>query len=186
MTSERVWQICPPELDADAAFVAEVIAVHEAILAGSLAGDPMLNPALPVQCRAVRRVEDWRLLLLLTPWMFARLLFPDRPPISELPAGWDADTRAGSDYLVLGPSLRFALLGQPQQAHLNHCVRLGHYLVQPICLDIQPYADPESVFEDWNQVIRTRDANMEAARRDCALQREVSRREFFQRLKPGG
>mgnify|MGYP001806340913 CR=1 FL=1 len=186
MTSERLWQTCPAELDEDDALVAAVIAVHASILTGQLAGDPMLNQALPVQCRAIRRVEDWRLLLLLTPWMFARLLFPDRPPPGELPPGWSAGERAGADYLVLGPGLRFSLLGQPQQAHLNHDARLGHYLLQPICLDLEPYADPESVFEDWNQVIRTRDENMEQARRECALQREVSRREFFQRLKPGG
>jgi hypothetical protein len=179
------WRTLPGELADDAALGAVVIAVHQDLLAGPLAGDPMLNQALPVQCRALRRVEEWRLVLLLTPWMFARLLFPDRPPVSGLPAGWGAAERAGADYLVLGPSLRFTLLGQPQQAHLNYCPRLGHYLVQPICLDMQPYADPESVFEDWNQVIRTRDENMEQARRECALQREVSRREFFARVTAG-
>jgi hypothetical protein len=80
---------------------------------------------------------------------------------------------------VLGPRLAFDLLGQPQQAHINYHPRLGHYLIQPICLDMQPYLAPAVVFEAWNQVIRIRDENMERARRDCPLQREVSRRELF-------
>lgn len=182
----QVWRTLPDALDGDAALGTAVIAVYQDLLDGPLAGDPMLNHALPVQCRALRRVDEWRLLLLLTPWMFARLLFPDRQPVSELPKGWSAAERAGADYLVLGPGLHFTLLGQPQQGHLNYSARLGHHLVQPICLDMQPYADPESVFEEWNQVIRTRDENMERARRDCALQREVSRREFFVRVSAGG
>jgi hypothetical protein len=68
-------------------------------------------------------------LLLLTPWMHARLLFPDDRPPLEIPRGWSANERQGSDYLVLGPRLDFVLLGQPQQAHLSYDPALGHYLV---------------------------------------------------------
>ena len=46
------------------------------------------------------------------------------------------------------------------------------------------YHDADAIFEDWNQVIRTRDENMEKARRDCPMQKEISRRELLRRLKP--
>ena len=57
--------------------------------------------------------------------------------------------------------------------------------------DIQPFMDylTDTVgveFEAWSQVIRTRDENMEKARRDCPLQREISRRELFRRLRSSG
>ena len=142
----------------------------------------MLNLALPVEIRALRRIDTWRVLLLLTPWMLARLLFPDEEPELEIPPGWSADERRNADYIVLGPSLGIDLLGQSQQAHLNYHPRLGHYLLQPICLDMKPYASADAVFEAWNQVIRIRDENMEKARRDCPLQKEISRRELFRRI----
>ena len=76
--TDSAWQLCPPKLARDEALVAEVVAVHEAILNGPLGQDPTLNLALPIESRALRRIEDWRVLLLLTPWMLARLLFPCR------------------------------------------------------------------------------------------------------------
>jgi hypothetical protein len=180
--TEALWQTCPPELADDDALARAVLDAHQAILDEELAGDPMLNTALPVQLRALRRIEGWRVLLLLTPWMLARLLFPDEPTALPIPADWSADARREADYRVLGPSLAFELLGQSQRAHLNYHPALGHYLLQPLCLDMQPYGDAEAAFEAWNQVIRIRDENMEKARRDCPLQKEVSRRELFRRL----
>ena len=177
------WSLCPPELAEDAALSAAVLGVHQAILREQLQGDPFLNLHLDIQQRALRRVEDWRVLLLLTPWMLARLLFPDRSPSLALPGGWSAPERADASYQVLGPRILFSLLGQPQQAHLSYHPDLGHFLLQPICLDMGAYADTEAVFEAWGQVIRTRDENMEKARRDCPLQKEVSRRELFSRFK---
>ena len=47
------------------------------------------------------------------------------------------------------------------------------------------YRSADEVFQAWNHVIQTRDRNMEKARRDCAWQKEVSRREFFGRLGKG-
>lgn len=184
MDTECDWQPTPPELAEDTALSAAVVEVHQALLDGPLARDPMLNHRLSLQERALRRIEDWRVLLLLTPWMLARLLFPDRPPEWALPSGWAADERGDADYQILGPSLTIELLGHRQQAHLNHHPRLGHYLIQPLCLNMDGYADADAVFESWNQVIRTRDENMERAKRDCAMQREISRRELFRRLKP--
>lgn len=184
--TEVPWQPYPPALAQDEALAQTMLGAHQAIVSGQLAGDPMLNTALPVQIRALRRIDDWRVLLLLTPWMLARHLFPDGPPAIAIPADWSADARRRADYRVLGPSLDFQLLGQSQRAHLNYHPALGHYLLQPICLDMQPYRDAAAVFEAWNQVIRIRDENMEKARRDCPLQKEVSRRELFRRLRGPG
>jgi hypothetical protein len=170
-------------MTADDALGRAVLDAHADILHEQLAGDPMLNMALPVELRALRRIDKWRVLLLLTPWMLARLLFPDEASEFEMPPGWSARERSSADYLVLGPKMRFDLLGQPQQAHLNYHPRLGHFLLQPICLDMKPYGNADAVFEAWNQVIRIRDENMEKAKRDCPLQKEISRRELFRRLK---
>jgi len=183
--SDDSWQRLPPELTADDALEQDVLEVHRDILR-ELAGDPMLKLTLPVTIRALRRIDTWRVLLLLTPWMLARLLFPDEPPESEVPPGWSAQERRDAPYLVLGPQLNFDLLAQPQQAHLNYHHRLGHYLLQPICLDMGPYETADAVFTAWNQVIRTRDENMERARRDCPLQKEISRRELFRRFTGPG
>ena len=180
--TDPAWQTCPREWADDQALGQAVLDAHEVILREQLAGDPMLNGVLGIQLRALRRIEGWRVLLLLTPWMLARLLVPDEPPGLRIPAGWSADARRDADYMVLGPNLSFELLGQPQRAHLNYHPRLGHYLLQPICLNMGPYRNAEAVFEEWNQVIRTRDENMEKANRDCPLQKEVSRREFFRRF----
>lgn len=180
---ERSWQLCPAELAEDEALSVAVLAVHQAILDGELGDDPLLNLALGIEQRALRRIDDWRVLLLLTPWMLARLLFPDHPPVSSLPAGWSGEERQAAPYQVLGPRLTFRLLDQPQQAHLGYHPRLGHFLLQPICLDMTPYPDAGAVFDAWGRVIRTRDENLERAKRDCPLQREVSRRELFTRLK---
>lgn len=184
MTSDPNWCLCPEDLADDQSLSEAVVAVHERLFRETLAGDPMLNLALPIEVRAQRRVEDWRALLLLTPWMLARLLFPDRSPPLALPEGWSAAERAEAEYLVLGPRLRFELFGQSQQAHLGCHDRLGHYLLQPLCLNMEPYRDADAVFERWSEVIRVRDENMEAARRDCPMQKEISRRELFRRLKP--
>ncbi len=184
--TEGTWQTCAPGRTDDDALTAAVLDVHQQILRDQLAMDPMLNANLDVQQRAFRHIDGWRVLMLLTPWMLSRLLFPDEPPALAIPEGWTAQDRKDADYLLLGPRLGFELLGQPQQAHLNYHPRLGHYLLQPICLNMKPYADAAAVFEEWNKVIRTRDENMEKAKRDCPLQKEVSRREFFRRIGTPG
>jgi len=185
--SEDLWQPLPAELAADDdALIRAVLDVHTDILWEQLAGDPGLQLDLPVEIRALRRIDTWRVLLLLTPWMLARLLFPDAPPGLRIPPGWSARKRREAPYLVLGPFLNFDLLAQPQQAHLNYQRRLGHYLLQPICLDIRLYKTADAVFDAWGQVIRVRDENMEQAERDCPLQKEISRRELLRRLKAPG
>ena len=183
--NDSAWRTWPPELAADEALATAVLAAHRCLAEELGRGDPLLclNIRLPIEHRALRRIEDWRVLLLLTPWMLARLLFPDRAPAIPLPAGWAAEERAGKAYQILGPALRLRLLGQDQLAHLNHHPALGHYLLQPLCLDMEPYTEGEEVFSAWSEVVRIRDANMEQARRDCPLQKEISRRELFSRFR---
>lgn len=180
MSETGCWH-CPPELVRDEALEEAVLAAHEAILEELAAEDSYLNlnRGLPVTQRALRRIEDWRVLLLLTPWMLARLYFPDRAPAIPLPAGWTAGERAGASYRVLGPGIRFALLGESRLAHLSYHPALGHYLLQPLCLDLEAYADAEAVFAAWGDVIRRRDEIMDQRRRDCPMQKELSRRELF-------
>jgi hypothetical protein len=48
---------------------------------------------------------------------------------------------------------------------------------------MEPYVEGDEVFRAWSEVIRIRDANMEQARRDCPLQKEISRRELFSRFR---
>lgn len=158
------------------------MAVHEELHVSHFADDPMTNPDIGFQLRAFRRNRDWRLVLVLTPWMLSRLISPLRDPGVELPATWQAERRIHSEFVLLGPKVSFELLGSRQTAHLNFHPALGHYLLQPIVLSMSAYKSPDEVFEAWNHVIQTRDENMEKLRKDCPWQKEVSRREFFGRL----
>lgn len=180
------WCIYPPPLADDTRFVGTIRRLHEAVNRDFFAGDPMANQRLGVQIRAFRRLEQWRVLLLLTPWMLSRLLVPERDPGIVVPPEWRAEARRDAPYQLLGPRVKPTILGRSQQAHLNYHPLLGHYLLQPIALDMEHYASPEAVFEQWNQVILTRDENMEKHRRDCPWQKEVSRRELFGRLRGSG
>jgi len=171
------------ELAEDSALIARLEAMHRRLYEEVFAGDPAVNERLGIQTRAFRRVDDWRVVLVLTPWMLSRFLIPDDDPGLPLPGGWHADARRDSPYLLLGPRMSFDMLGQNQQAHLNFDSELGHYLLQPIVLDMSRYDSPESVFSAWNDVIRTRDENMEKHRKDCPWQKEISRRELFNRFR---
>jgi hypothetical protein len=180
------WCGLPPERADDAAFIETLLEVHATLFADHFSGDPAVNEQMGIEVRAFRRLEGWRLALVLTPWMLARVLVPDRDPRLPLPPGWTAAARDGAPYQVLGPPMSFSILGQDQQAHLNYHPSLGHYLLQPIALNMAPYASPEAVFEAWSEVIRTREENMEKHRDDCLWQQEISRRELFSRLRGGG
>lgn len=177
--SAPAWQSPEPGLEDDARLVAAVREVHETLFRDCFASDPLVNSGLGVQSRAFRRLDEWRMLVMLTPWMLARLLFPLRAPDLTIPDGWASWERRGREYQVLGPATEVRLLDQPLKVHLNYHERLGHYLLHPLCLNMQGYRGAEEVFEAWNQVIRIRDANMERLERDCPLQQEISRRELF-------
>lgn len=146
----------------------------------------VVNHNLPIDIRALRHHDPWRIALVLTPWMLARFFSPLRDPTIELPAGWQASERSGAAYSVIGPPLEFSVLGQQQTAYLNYHPRLGHYLIQPLVQSMQRYPSAEAVYEAWSEVIRVRDETIRARRLECEWQSEVSRREFFTRFRGRG
>ena len=157
--------------------------LHEELYTCHFADDPLVNRDIGFQLRAFRHIGEWRLVLVLTPWMLSRLITPLRDPGIEIPAAWQAGNRMDSDFVLLGPKVSFEMLGGRQTAHLSYHPTLGHYLLQPIVLSMTGYKSSEEVFKAWNHVIQTRDENMEKFRKDCPWQREVSRREFFGHFK---
>jgi hypothetical protein len=180
------WRLCPPELrEDDEALVAAVVSLHRDLYERYFSREPLANHKLPIQVRAFRRTGDWRIFLLLCPWMLSRCFWPDADPGIPLPAGWEGDARGDAHYTVLGPIVAFPLLETAQKAHLNFDSRLGHYLLQPLVLSMAPFENAEAVFESWNRVIETRRANMARTQRRSRWQEEVSRREFFRRFGPG-
>jgi hypothetical protein len=83
---------------------------------------------------------------------------------------------------VLGPTCAFTAAGAEWKAHFSFHPGLGHFLIQPLIMAMDGYASADSVFAAWDEVIRTRDANMAKAQRDCRMQREVSRHELLARV----
>jgi hypothetical protein len=175
---QTTWHRYPDELIADHRLIDTIIQIQQQLQAGPLADAPDLNPLLPIQVRAMRRIESWRVLLLLTPWLFGRLFFPDQAPQLKITPDWFAAIQAYRDHQLLGPACQFQLFNQPQRAHLAIHPQLGHYLLQPLCLDMQTYQSPEDIFGRWNEVIKVRDHTMQQTQRQCLLQRDISRREF--------
>lgn len=178
---DTTWNLLPRELNDDDRFKQTLIDVHREIYDDYFSDDPLINDSLDFHLHAYRRTSGWRVVLILTPWMMSRLLFPDKDPHIVIPEGWSGEERCGTDYQVLGPSLRLGWSGNYMQSHLNFHAKLGHYLLQPILLNMQNYHSPQEAFEAWNGVIRTRDENMKRMQRQCPWQEEVSRREFMQK-----
>ncbi|PVV15632.1 MAG: hypothetical protein B6D77_01710 [gamma proteobacterium symbiont of Ctena orbiculata] len=178
---ETTWQLLPRELDDDKRFKQALLDVHHEIYDEYFHDDPLINNRLGFHLHAYRRTSGWRVVLILTPWMLSRLLFPENDPHIVIPEGWSGEERCGTDYQVLGPSLRLGWSGNYMQSHLNFHSRLGHYLLQPILMNMQNYDSPKQAFKAWNGAINTRDKSMQRIRRDCPWQEEVSRLEFLQK-----
>jgi hypothetical protein len=177
------WQLTPQELEEDEALKQAVIDVHEAIYRDYFLDELLVNHQLPIEVRALRRAEGWRLLLLLTPWMLVRLYLPDTAPEIPIPDNWSGEQRRNAPHIVIGPGVTFELLGTQQKAHLNYHPRLGHYLMLPLIQSMENFASPDEVYSAWNEVIKTRDENVKKLKRHCDWQEEVSRREFFRGLR---
>ncbi|WP_294945317.1 [NiFe]-hydrogenase assembly chaperone HybE [Sulfurivirga sp.] len=159
-----------------------------------LLGGMALNAHLNVEIRGLRRVDDWVVAFVLTPWMLAQVFCPLEPPHLPLPDDWRAEARGEAPYVVIGPPMRFQLGGQPFQAFLNYHPRLGHYLVQPLVQSMGQYADNEAAFAAWAEVLRFRREQYERmqaeadARAERAARSEldrVSRRDFLRRWRAG-
>lgn len=179
---DSVWKLTWLASRDDQTVLATVLASFDAVYRTQFDGDWLVNHDLPLEVRAFRRMDGWAVFLLLTPWMLARVFLPERAPALALPPGWRATERDRAPFTVLGPQLAFTILDGEQKAHLNYLPELGHFLLQPLVLSMQPYSSADAVFAAWNEVIRTRDRVMEEQQRECGWQQEVSRREFFARL----
>lgn len=166
--------------EADERFLGLVLEAFRSIYAQHFIGDLwIVNHDLPIDVRALRHTDPWRIVLVLTPWMLARLFSPLRDPNIALPEGWHASERSDASYTVIGPPIAFSVLGQQQTAYLNYHPPLGHYLIQPLVQSMQQYASAEAVYEAWSEIIRRRDETIRARQLECKWQNEVSRREFF-------
>jgi hypothetical protein len=166
------------ELEDDTTFQQALIDVHREIFDDFFESDPLANRSLGFHLHAYRRTSGWRVVLILTPWMMSRLLFPENDPHIVIPEGWSGEERCGTDYQALGPSLRLGWSGNYMQSHLNFHARLGHYLLQPILMNMQNFNTPQEAFETWNRMIKRRDGNVKRMQSKCPWQEEVTRRVF--------
>ncbi|MBF0124469.1 MAG: [NiFe]-hydrogenase assembly chaperone HybE [Magnetococcales bacterium] len=173
------WELCLLDDETLQAVSTEIYAALYQQLLRHGAWDEMLmpshNPNLPVLTRSFRYLEPWRIFLLLTPWMLARLWVPLRDPGLPLPAEC-------GDGLLLGPPLEIELMSQRQKAHLQYQPRLGHHLIQPLVQSLHKYADAEAVFSAWSAIVTTRNTLIREHNRRCEWQQDVSRREMFSGL----
>ncbi len=176
------WIPGPEILQQDEMLNNLVTSVFGDIYERSFADDPLINHRLPIEIRALRDVDDWRVFLLLTPWMLSRVYVRSDEASINVPPAWQVENRINEPYLVVGPQVGFCLLEHEQLAHLNFHPELGHYLVQPLILRMDQYSSAGEVYRDWNTVIETRDENMKKRQAECRCQEEISRREFFTRM----
>lgn len=183
--SDAIWEMGDFCRHDDLAVATAITRCFEEIYRSQFHGDWQINHALPVEVRAFRRMEGWCVFLLLTPWMMSRLFLAEHPPAIAMPQNWESGRRDDAPYTVIGPAVSFTLLGNTQQAHLNHHPMLGHYLVQPLVQAMERFDSAAAVFAAWDEVIRTRNRVMAEQKRECGWQKEVSRREFFARLVRG-
>ncbi len=182
MLYDSSWIPGPQCLHQDDSLKTLVTNVFADVYERSFADDPLINHRLPIEIRALRDIEDWRVFLLLTPWMLSRIYLRTEEASINVPPAWQVENRIGEPYLVVGPQVGFCLLEHEQLAHLNYHPELGHYLVQPLILHMEGYANAEQAYQEWNTVIETRNENMRKRQAECRCQEEISRREFFTRL----
>lgn len=176
------WIPGPQILHQDEMLKALVTSVFSDIYLRSFADDPLINHRLSIEIRALRDIDDWRVFLLLTPWMLSRIYLRSEEASINVPPAWQVENRINEPYLVVGPQVGFCLLEHEQLAHLNYHPELGHYLVQPLILRMEQYNSVGEVYRDWNTVIETRNENMKKRQAECRCQEEISRREFFTRM----
>jgi hypothetical protein len=133
-----------------------LLIAHRQIYDQYYADDPMANPSLGFHLHGYHRQDQWHIIQLLTPWMLARLWFTESPPDIPIPDNW----RAEADYKPLGPSIKLPEALGGDTAYLNYHSTLGHYLLQPITLDMTPYTDAEAVFDAWSRELQIQKAEV--------------------------
>lgn len=180
------WVTSPECLQQDEVLSAQLTEVFRRLYLMEFTNELLVNHNLPVEVRAIRGIGEWRVFLLLTPWMLSRVYLRFDTPAISIPEEWFALNRANQPHTVLGPGVAITLLGQEQKTHLNYQPELGHYLVQPLIMRMEQFDSAAAVYQAWNRVIETRNENIRKRQIECQWQQEVSRREFFTRLRGGG
>lgn len=176
------WQLLDSAKNDDEV-VSYVIEVFTELYHSYFINELLVNHNLPVEIRAFRHTDLWRIFLLLTPWTLARVFLPERNPKIKIPSGWQAKERATAPLTVIGPAMPLDILGGREMAHLNYHPKLGHYFIQPLIQSMEKFTTPDEAFQAWNEVIETRNRVIEEQNRRCDWQQEVSRREFFAKLR---
>lgn len=144
---ETRWQVLPPHLHAEMRFNLALLIAHRQIFDRHFAVDPSVNRALGFHLHGYQQLDGWRLVQILTPWMLARLWFAERGPGITIPHGGGSDDA----YQPLGTRIALpSALGQGM-AYLHHHATLGHYLLQPITLDMSGYQTAHELFEAWRE-----------------------------------
>ena len=179
------WQLLDSHQNDDD-LISAVLAVFTDLYQTYFVNELLVNHKLPIEIRAFRHTDLWRIFLLLTPWTLARLFLPERDPGIALPDGWVAAERVQAPVTVIGPAIPLAILGGRERAHLNYHPSLGHYLIQPLIQSMEQFQTSDEAFNAWNEVIKTRNRVIEEQQRRCEWQQEVSRREFFAKLRRRG
>ncbi|MEA1987876.1 MAG: [NiFe]-hydrogenase assembly chaperone HybE, partial [Pseudomonadota bacterium] len=128
-----------------------------------------VNHSLQVELRGVKFVDGWITGFLLTPWMLCNIYIPvTEAPSFEIEKEWLAENRINQDYVVIGSLKTFSIGGTEQKGNLNYHVELGHYLLQPLVQIMDKYADNESAFGAWSEVIAFRKAHYEKVEQEIA------------------
>lgn len=130
-----------------------------------------VNHDLQVEMRGVKFVEGWITGFLLTPWMLCSIYIPVLPENTlsfEIEPEWQANSKTGQEYVVIGPLQEFSIGGQVQKAYLNYHAEIGHYLLQPLVQIMDKYPDNESAFGAWSEVIAFRKAHYEKVEQELA------------------
>lgn len=171
------WQPLPPHLHSDMRLQLALLVAHRRIYYQHFAQDPMSNPALGFHLHDFRRNGSWRSVLMLTPWMLSRLLFAETPPPIEIPEDWRGEQRGEDDYRLTGPVIDLPPLTRGVTTHLNYHPTLGHYLLQPLVLDMQPYASACEVLQAHHDTTPTRAGLYHEAATSCDHRQVASRAE---------
>ena len=145
---ETGWQTLPQHLHSEMRFNLAVMIAHRQIFDQHFAADKSVNRALGFHLNGYRQQGLLRIIQILTPWMLANLWFADSPPEVGLPETLQSD----ASHQPLGPKIDLPEDLGGGTAHLNYHPTLGHYLVQPITLDLAQYDNAHSVFEAMNQL----------------------------------
>lgn len=176
------WQSCAAPLRDDQALRQAVLAAYQDLYQHYFVNLPTINPRLPIEIRAFRRIDQWRVFLLLTPWMLIRAWVPKGNTGFAIPREWSAAERESASYTLLGSVFKLTVLNSQQKVHLAFDCQIGHYLLQSRILSLTPYDSANAVYDAWRQIFQTRNEKLIRQKKASKWQLEISRREFFTKL----